>query len=292
MKKLIQSLMFVMFLSLAGMPAARGDANNFLSDLTDIYWFNNKAFRTAVAEKEKPMIAVVIDDMGVNIKGSARATEHLSPAVTLSFLAYARHIREQVKAAQEKGHEIMLHLPWEADNKKADPGPHHLSVDMTSELLQKNLIANLEGFEGYVGLNNHMGSKFSRYRPGLEIVMAELSKRGVFFLDSKTTSTSIAESVARDYGLSTTHSDVFLDHEENPKMVGSSLHEVEAIARRRGSVVAIGHPKKVTLDALEAWIPTLEAKGFQLVPLSRVVTYRQEIRENNIEAHLAPKKLP
>ncbi|MBI3440522.1 MAG: divergent polysaccharide deacetylase family protein [Proteobacteria bacterium] len=237
----------------------------------------------------KPMIAIVIDDVGVDQKRSARAVNELNAAVTLSYLAYSSHVLQQVAAAKAHGHEIMLHLPWEADNAKEDPGPNHLSVSMSTEQIQKNLLANLDGFTGYVGVNNHMGSRFSRYRPGLELVMAELQKRHVFYLDSKTTPNSIAEKVAREYNVPTTHRDVFLDHDENSKMVRTSLEEVEAIARRKGSAVAIGHPKDPTLAAVEAWLPTLETKGFQLVPLTTVISYRQ-MRYDAHMAHLEADK--
>jgi len=229
-----------------------------------------------------PLIAVVIDDMGVDVKRSARAVKNLPAAVTLAYLPYSKNIRGQVASAKEQGHEVMLHMPWQPDRDTADPGPNHLSTGMTAERLQKNVVANLDGFEGYDGVNNHMGSRFSRFRPGLAIVMAEIKKRGVFFLDSKTTPDSAAEKVAQEYGVPVTHRDVFLDHDEDPQMVGSSLQEVENVARRKGSAVAIGHPKDVTLDNLEPWLATLESKGFRLAPLSDVLKFREDARVASI----------
>lgn len=237
------------------------------------------------APDASPMIAIVIDDMGIDLKRSERAVRNLKSPVTMSYLAYAHHIGDQVAAAREKGHEIVLHLPWEADSPKANPGPNHLSVNMTSEQIQKNLQANLEKFQGYVGVNNHMGSRFSRYRAGLEIVMAELKKRGLFYMDSKTTPDSIAEKVAMQFDVPAAHRDVFLDHDESSRRVRVSLQEVESIARRKGSVIAIGHPKDVTLSALEAWLPAVEARGFRLVTLSEVIKHRQMKREAHV-AHL------
>ena len=237
----------------------------------------------------KPLIAIVIDDMGVDQGRSARAALNLQPQVTLSYLAYSPYIREQVSAARAQRHEIFLHLPWEADNARADPGPNHLSVSMPEELLRENLLANLDGFDGYVGVNNHMGSKFSRYRSGLEAVMAELQKRGVFFLDSRTTPDSIAEKVALEYAIPATSRDVFLDDAEKPGLVVAALREVEDIALRNGSAVAIGHPKDLTLEALEAWLPTLEAKGFQLAPLTTIIKYRQTMADARL-ARLEHKK--
>ncbi len=222
----------------------------------------------------RPMIAIVIDDMGVDVKRSARALQNLHVPVTLSYLPYARHVQQQADAAKARGHEVFLHLPWQADDAAANPGPQHLSLKMTPEKLQENIIFNLDRFTGYSGVNNHMGSKFSRHRPGLTLVMTEIKKRGLFYLDSKTTPHSLAEKVALENGIPTSHRDVFLDHDEDSQMINTSLHEVEEIARRTGSVIAIGHPKDITLAALESWLPTLEPKGFQLVPVSVVIKHR------------------
>ncbi len=278
MKQFAWGVGLTVLFALVGVPAAQAD-NKYLPDLTGIYWHQDPAAHSGmmlVLPDVLPMIAIVIDDAGIDVKRSARAVRNLKAPVTMSYLAYARNIREQVAAAREKGHEVILHMPWEADRPTADPGLHHLSVSMSQEQVQKNLKANLDSFEGYVGVNNHMGSKFSRHRAGLEVVMAELKKRGVFYLDSRTTADSIAETVAREYDVPAAQRDVFLDHEENAQMVGSSLQAVEDIARRTGSAIAIGHPKDVTLDRLEAWLPTVEARGFRLVPLSKVIAFRTQ----------------
>jgi len=229
-----------------------------------------------VKADKKPMIAIVIDDMGVDMKRSAQALD-LPSAVTMSYLPYSRKITEQVKAAKDKGHEIILHMPMQAENPKEDPGPHHLTVAMTPAQLEENIAASLDAFTGYDGVNNHEGSKFTTYKPGLDIFMADLEKRHVFFLDSRTSPQTVAEQVAKEHHLTATHRDVFLDDVETAGAVVGSLDRVEAVARKTGSVIAIGHPKDVTLPALKTWLATLEAKGFQIVPLSSVVEYRNQV---------------
>jgi len=224
----------------------------------------------------KPMIAIVIDDMGVNKKMSSQIMSIKAP-VTLSFLPYATSLQDQVDEAKAEGHEIMLHLPWEPVRDTANPGPDSLLTSDTNKQIYDNLIKNLDSFKGYKGVNNHMGSKFSVYRTGIDVVMKELKKRHVFFLDSKTANESIAEKVASEYSIPTTHRNIFLDHVESPEFVASALKEVERIAIESGSAVAIGHPKAVTVEGLKKWLPTLKAKGFDLVPLTDVIQERQKI---------------
>lgn len=233
------------------------------------------ALPAPVIYKHKPMIAIVIDDMGLDLKRSAQAID-LPPGVTMSYLPYARKITEQTDAAKAKGHEIILHMPMQAMNPKLDAGPHALKVGMTPAQLEENITSALDAFHGYDGVNNHEGSRFTTDKAGLDIFMADLEKRHVFFLDSRTSSQSIAEQEARGHHLPTAHRNVFIDHIETKAFVSAALKHTEDFARRTGSAVAIGHPKDVTLAALKPWLATLEAKGFEVVPLSVVVEYRNQ----------------
>jgi polysaccharide deacetylase 2 family uncharacterized protein YibQ len=224
---------------------------------------------------EKHVIAIVIDDVGVDAKQSARTIRNLPPEVTLAFLPYARHVRAQVETAKSLGHEIIVHLPMEPESARADPGPHFLGTDLSLGEIRRRTRINLAAFGGYVGVNNHMGSRFTTDRARLAVVMDELRDRGgVMFLDSKTNPKSVAEDVAREYGLRTAGRDVFIDHVETPQAVWAALLKAEKIALKTGSAIAIGHPKAVTLDALESWIPSLNAKGIRLVTLTRVTAIR------------------
>lgn len=224
---------------------------------------------------KRALIAIVIDDVGLDVKRSRRTLD-LPPGVTLAFLPYSPHVAAQAADAAAKGHELMVHLPMEPLGMRANPGPNYLGVNHTTEELQNRIAANLDAFKGYAGVNNHMGSAFTSYAPGMKVFMAELKKRNVFFLDSKTAPESVAEEAAKAAGIRTTHRDVFIDHYEDPAHVLAALEKVERVARAAGSAVAIGHPKDVTLDALMQWLPTLQAKGFDLVPMSAVVAHRKK----------------
>lgn len=226
----------------------------------------------------KSYVAIVIDDVGVDYKRSARAID-LPSGVTLAFLPYAKHVKEQTETAAAKGHELMVHLPMEPLRMSVDPGDNYLAVAHSNEELEKRISRNLDAFGGYKGVNNHMGSAFTRHAPGLDVLMTALRERGVYFLDSKTAPDSVAENVARQKGVPVTHRDVFLDHFETSEKVNAALAQVERIARSGGYAVAIGHPKDVTLGALEAWLPTLAAKNIEVIPMSQMVEKRQWARK-------------
>jgi len=221
----------------------------------------------------KPMIAIVIDDMGLDRTRNPKVLK-LPKEVTLSYLPYSPNIRWQASQALNAGHELLLHMPMEPERKTANPGPNYLGANMNPLELQSRLEKNLTAFGGYVGINNHMGSKLTCSRDALSVIMAELKTRGLSFLDSRSGDCATAETVAREYGLKTTHRDIFIDHSNSLAAASHALAETEAAARRTGSAIAIGHPKDNTIAALAKWIPTLEAKGFQLVPVSQVIKLR------------------
>jgi len=226
----------------------------------------------------RPAIAIVIDDMGPDRRRSLRAVAMLPPAVTLSYLPYAEGVAADAAAAQAKGHEIMLHLPMEALNGRENPGPDALFVALSPAELQQRVARNLDRFTGYAGVNNHMGSRFTADAGAMQMVVRELAARGLYWIDSRTSGATVAERLARQAGLPTTARDIFLDDDPAPSAIAAQLHALEAVARRKGFGVAIGHPRDATLDALEHWLPEVVKRGFVLVPASAAVAHAHAIR--------------
>lgn len=215
-------------------------------------------------KQRRPRIAVVIDDMGFDRTNSARALR-LPPQVTLAYLPFAPNVAAQVRRARLKGHPVMLHLPMEAPDHRGKPGVNVLSVASGPEKLRRQLADILGRFGGYTGVNNHMGSKFTRDRARMDIVVSELKKRGLFFLDSRTSGSSVGAAAAADGEIAHATRDVFLDHEPDPDKIRSRMAETEYIARQAGQAIAIGHPRTATMNALAPWLASLKAKGFDLV---------------------------
>ncbi|WP_247892329.1 divergent polysaccharide deacetylase family protein [Azospirillum sp. Sh1] len=217
----------------------------------------------------KPIIAIVIDDMGLDRKRSARMAGLHGP-LTLSWLPYARDLSAQSKAARANGHELMLHMPMEP-SVKADPGPNALLVSLDKGEIVKRFRAALDSFDGYVGVNNHMGSRFTADRAALAPVLAELHRRGLLWLDSRTTPNSAGIGLAKELKMPWVGRDIFLDNEETVAAVKAQLAKTEQVAKRQGYAVAIGHPHDATIEALASWLPDVQKRGFVLVPVSAVV---------------------
>jgi uncharacterized protein len=215
-------------------------------------------------------IAVVIDDLGLDKKRTER-TIALPGPLTLSFLAYATDLPRLTGEARRAGHELLVHVPMEPLSRAEDMGPNGLAVGLGHDEVLRRLRWDLDRFAGYVGINNHMGSRFTGDAASMTPVMEELRARGLLFLDSRTIANSAGVELARRIGVPHAARDVFLDNEISAVAVAAQLAEVEQIARRHGSAIAIGHPHDATIEQLRVWLAGLASRGFTLVPVSAIV---------------------
>ena len=233
-------------------------------------WINN-----AVPFVVKPgfsLISIVLDDMGLNLRRSKEGIELQGP-LTLSYLSYAPNLIQQTSIASSMGHELLLHLPMEPYGHE-DPGPGALLVGLKELELRKRLNSALGKFPNFIGVNNHMGSRFTADLSSMRFLLSRLKKKGYLFLDSVTTSRSVAVEVGRVLDTPIVIRDVFLDDINSEKEVLLRLRQTELIAKKTGTAVAIGHPRRATLNVLKEWLKSLKKKKIELAPLSTIARIR------------------
>lgn len=222
------------------------------------------------AQNGQPAIAIVIDDLGIDQRRTGVAIDLPAP-ITLAFIPYGYRLPKHTRRARRNGHELLVHIPMEPMNASADPGKNALLTGLTDKQLISRIEWNLSQFQGFVGVNNHMGSKFTAWDRGMKIVVQTLKNRGLMFLDSKTTKNTVGYRLARSLNVPHAVRDVFLDNEISVESINQQLRLLESVARRNGTAIGIGHPHDATVQALRAWIPGAKKRGFILVPVSAVV---------------------
>ncbi len=230
--------------------------------------------------RANPRIVIIIDDLGHSAHQSAKIAALPGP-LTLSFLPYPVGVKEQALQAQKEGHSIFLHLPMEPGTGRADehkmvqsPGPNALMSGMEREEINRLLALNLSKLPQIDGVNNHMGSKFTRDRASLNVLMKGLSRRGLYFVDSLTDGRSAAAKIAAQAGMPALTRDIFLDADHGAGGVASvqaQLRLLEEIAREHGQAIAIAHPYDSTIEALGPWLVTAPARGFEIVTVPELV---------------------
>ncbi len=231
------------------------------------------------ADPNKKLIAIVIDDLGVHRVNSLYSAEKLPKEITFSYLPYGNSTQAILKTEQAKGREAMLHLPAEAMSP-IDPGPDALYANMTREQIEKTTYKNLNQVIDYVvGANNHMGSKFTSSLESMKPVLEIMDKEKLFFMDSftsaKTQVSAAKKAVTPDLPLLTRH--IFLDHKRTNEFITGQLKKLERVADQKGYAIAIGHPHKVTTEALLKWIENLDTSKYQLVPITAII--RTELKK-------------
>jgi polysaccharide deacetylase 2 family uncharacterized protein YibQ len=224
-----------------------------------------------------PRLAIIIDDMGPDRHAVKRASRIKGP-LTFAFLPYAQFLPRLTQYAHDHGHELMVHMPMEPAGHNADPGPNALLLDLDPAELKRRIAWNLDRFDGFVGTNNHMGSLYTTNEPAMRLVLEEVQKRGLLYVDSRTTKETVGERVSKELGIPTLARDVFLDNEEDEDAIREQLRMAVSIARKYGSAIAIGHPYKETLSVLEKDLPDYQRQGLVLVPVSALLKHKATIQ--------------
>jgi len=217
-----------------------------------------------------PKVAFIIDDLGYETEVAKKMMELEFP-VALSILPFLQHSEFTAEEGRKNNQEIMLHLPMEPNNSGANPGPGAIKSSMSEEEIRQAVRECILDFPYAIGVNNHMGSKITKDREIMEIILEEIKGYNLFFIDSMTTKDSIAYKVAQEMEIKSAVRSVFLDNENDMDYIKGQMLEVQETALREGEVIAIGHSRINTFYVLKRMIPELIKAGIEIVPVSELV---------------------
>ena len=219
----------------------------------------------------RPKIAIVIDDLGGENKISRELLRWDLP-VTFSILPFAPYSKKLAGEAHRKGKEIILHLPMEPRGyPQVHPGEGVLLEEMDEANLLRQLSKDIEAVPYIKGVSNHMGSRLMEDSEKIKIVFSELKRRGLFFLDSRTTPQTIGLQVAQSVGLKATERSIFIDNSSADEDIKQQLERLIQLSLSKGKAIGIGHPHLSTIKSLKEMIPKMREMGIELVPLSGVM---------------------
>ena len=216
------------------------------------------------------MAAIIIDDVGYNMD-LVRALGALNRPLTLAILPTCPHTRDSAQAALGFGLEVMLHLPLEALQPGAARAPGTIDTNMPRAEIERRVAAFLDEVPGARGVNNHTGSKATEDPAVMISVLEVIKARGLYFIDSRTSSRTVAYDAAKALGIPSASRRVFLDQPPGAAAVRSRLEELFRLARRDGTAVGIGHARPETVEGLKAGLALADAAGVKLVLASRIV---------------------
>jgi len=242
------------------------------------------AWKTAPPEKKAPevkeparrakgRVALVIDDMGNSLEVLDELIA-LGEPITVSVLPFSPHAFETARIADGKGLEVLLHLPLESLNgDESEMGTGGMiRSEMDEARIRELMSENLGRVPHIKGVNNHMGSKITSDEALMRLILEPIREKGLFFLDSRTSSRSVAYAVARRMNIPAAFRQVFLDADDDNRLIKDRLLELFRLAQKSGGAIGICHPFRETLSILKEYFHLLETYGLEAVVVSRLMT--------------------
>ncbi len=216
-------------------------------------------------------VAIIIDDIGHDMK-SLRDLLNIDADITFAVLPLLPHSREAAETLHKANREILLHLPMEPlSYPKEKPGAGALFTEMNDAEIVSQLEKNMASVPYVSGVNNHMGSKFMADEEKLAPVFRQLKKRGLFFIDSRTTPSSKTPSVAKRVHLTVASRRVFLDNDRDYQKIYQILMNVIETPAGGAPLIVIGHPYPETIRAIRDASKVFREKGVSIIPVSRLI---------------------
>jgi polysaccharide deacetylase 2 family uncharacterized protein YibQ len=221
-----------------------------------------------VTRRKRGDIVLIIDDLGFDGQHLDRVMA-LDPNVNCSILPNGTRAEEYAETLHRAGFEILCHLPMEPVGHES-PGRDAILTSMTDDEIARLTRENFDAIPYARGVNNHMGSRATADRRVMTTVIGALP-RGIYFIDSRTASGSIAATVAHELKVRTATRNVFLDDVATDAAVRKQLDALASAAEKHGTAIGIGHPHAVTVRVLTEELPRLRERGFRFVRASEVV---------------------
>jgi polysaccharide deacetylase 2 family uncharacterized protein YibQ len=217
----------------------------------------------------------IIDDAGYSLK-QLDAFLNLPFPLTVAVLPGLPNSEKAAAAVRNAGKELILHQPMQALGGQ-DPGPGAIRLGMVQTEVERIIEANLKTVPGAAGMNNHMGSAATTDIGLMEAVAAVAKRRGIYYLDSLTTSgTAVAQAVHRE-GIPYWERNVFLDNAPDRASIIRAVEDGKKRAAKDRPAIMIGHVWSAELaQTLTELYPQLVAEGFSLSTISRFMVQEAE----------------
>ena len=233
-----------------------------------------KSIQSPVETAKVPMrgvIGLIIDDFGYRNDHVSNGFLQLPGKLTYAIIPGHDYSQLFSKKAYDSGYEIIVHLPMENIGKTYGEEEYVLMSYFQDDEIKNRINKAFDYLPESIGLNNHQGSRGTADSRVMTLVAGVIKEKKKFFIDSRTTNNSLAETTMRKYGVPTNKRDIFLDNELDEEKIKIQLLELADVSEEKGIAIGIGHVKPQTLNVLAKEIPVLQEKGFRFEFVSKLV---------------------
>ena len=230
-----------------------------------------KPISKPTSKKSVGTILLVIDDFGYRDDQVSDGFLDLGIPITCAIIPGHAQSRKFAQKANASGQEVIIHMPMESTVPESGEEDYKIKAGMISEEIEWRIREVFKDMPEAVGMNNHQGSKATTNGKVMTAMGSVLKQEGKYFLDSRTSSKTVAEQTMQNLGVPTTRRHVFLDNDSNQGLIKNQLDKLVTMAREKGMAVGIGHARPNTLAVLKKEIPELLAEGFKFEFVSQHV---------------------
>ncbi len=234
--------------------------NILKSAVKNFILFSTALFSSFVSAQSK--LAIVIDDIGYHPKEDA-AIFAMPREISVAIIPSAPYAKARNQEAKTQGRDVLIHMPMQPVSQiKIEEGG--LSLGMSAEQVANRVQRAKETVSYAIGMNNHMGSAATADSLLMTHLMQALRSQHLFFLDSRTIGKSVAGKIAKEQGVRALDRHIFLDDSNEFADVQRQFQAALQYARKHGTAIAIGHPRKNTVAVLQQGLRNLPS-DIQLV---------------------------
>lgn len=244
-----------------------------------VYFFHNSNLhgedKDVKKVQEKPesrkysgRLAVIVDDCGYDMS-SVRTLLNTGLPLNFAVLPYKPYSSDVLEMIKSDGRVAILHLPMEpVDRSAMSEGSSTICTDMSKDKILELTRKAINSLPGVSGVNNHQGSKATADSATMTTVLQELRNQDLFFVDSRTSSKSVARDKAVAMGVPTARNDIFLDNSSDVQAIRKQIYKAMDIAEKNGSAIAICHARPNTAKAWSMYAEEIKNTGIELVPIT------------------------
>jgi polysaccharide deacetylase 2 family uncharacterized protein YibQ len=226
----------------------------------------------AVADRKMARIAIIVGGLGIGGSSTADAIAKLPSSITLAFAPYGADLSRWAARARGSGHEILLQLPMEPfDYPDNDPGPRTLLTTLQSDQNLDRLYWMLSRIQGYVGVTNYMGARFTSTEKAISPVLRDIGKRGLLYLDDGSSPRSVVAQAADSLKSPFLKADLVIDAQSGSAEIDAALAKLETLATEHGIAIGTATALSISIERIALWTKAVEARGIRIVPLSAIL---------------------
>jgi uncharacterized protein len=226
---------------------------------------------------DAPRVALIVSGLGVSAKATSEAIARLPGPVTFAFVPYGSDAT-LVARARAGGHEILLQVPMEPfsypDN---DPGPQTLLTSLAPQQNLDRLHWVMSRFQGYVGVIDMMGARFTASEQSFAPILQDIANRGLVFVDDGANPRSVAGRIAGADNLPFAKAEVIVDSVPTPAEIDRALGSLETAAREHHAAVGIASALPASIEHIAKWAKAAESRGVILVPITAMAKKQESV---------------